>query len=259
MTVNTTIPRSGPYTADGVNRLWAWNWKITEATHLTFLVTDADGSNPVEYSTGYEFPTPSQIGADSGGTARFPIAPVDPITAGKKVWLLRSVPYAQSTAIGNQGGFTPETHEKAFDKLGMQIQQLNEKLLRAVIAEPGTNPADLQADLFAAAADAAQAVTDAEAQVTLAQAAATAADASADSAASAAATAAADAAADVAAALAASVAAAQLAENNAETAETNAAASAAAAAASAASVDVEAITYATVAARLYQHGRLGGL
>lgn len=188
MTVPNTLPLSGPYTADGTNRDFDFTFKITEADQLVIVVSDdVDGLNAVEITSGYEVPDPADIGSDNGGTVRYPVSPVAPLAAGKIVNVLRAVDYAQETQFGNQGGFHPQTHEKAFDNLAMQIQQLAELMSRAVVAFPGTDPTTIIDALMAASADAVAAALTASGAATAAGASEVAAGISAAAAAAAAA------------------------------------------------------------------------
>jgi hypothetical protein len=179
MTVNVATPLSGPFTADGVNREWAFSFKIFDDAHMRLLITDADGySNPVIVDAGFSI-AGNYLNEDTGGYVHYPIAPTDPVEAGKKVYTLRAVPYDQETKIGNQGGYYPKTHEYAFDYLSMQVQQISENVSRAVLVPVGSplDAGDILADiegfadsaaLSAAAAEAAQDATESARDTTLA-------------------------------------------------------------------------------------------
>lgn len=164
MTVTAQVPVSGPYTADGVNRSWAFTFKITNVAHMSLLVTDADGSNPVVVTSGFTI-ADGYLNQDAGGYITYPVAPVPELASGKKLWAYRSAPYEQQSRIGNQGGFFPETHERAFDAATMQIQQLAERISRAVVVPLGSplDPDDVIEDLAGYAEAAEQAAADADA------------------------------------------------------------------------------------------------
>lgn len=139
MTVNPTTPVSGPLTANGSNRNWAFTFKITDATHMRLRITDADGiSNPVTVTGGFTIDGGS-INNDAGGTVVYPIAPTAAIANGRKVFLYREMPLGQPVKIGNQGGFYPATLEKAFDNIAMQVQENSEKLSRAAVTPLGSS------------------------------------------------------------------------------------------------------------------------
>lgn len=161
MTVNADLPLSGPFTADGVNRDWAFSFKIFDDAHMRLLITDADGySNPVVVDAGFSI-AGNYLNEDTGGYVEYPIAPTDPVEAGKKVYTLRAVPYDQETRIGNQGGYYPKTHEYAFDYLSMQVQQLAEVAGRSVTVPIGSplDPGAIASEM-AGYAEAAEAAAD---------------------------------------------------------------------------------------------------
>lgn len=124
MTVTSTSVVSGPHIADGVNRDWPFTFKVTNVAHMALRITDADGSNAEVILSGFTIDD-AYLDNNAGGNVRYPVAPTAPLLSGKRVFPYRVVPYVQETQIGNQGGFFPRTHERAFDNLEMQIQQLN--------------------------------------------------------------------------------------------------------------------------------------
>lgn len=176
MTVPASAPYAGPYTADGVNRLWDFGFKITEATQINILVSDdAAGTNQVTVTTGFEFPDPADIGSDTGGTVRYPISPVAALVAGKVVRVVRVPVYEQPDAIGNQGSFFPEVIEGALDRLTFETQDLDARLKRAPLAPVGGSGQDLidaiKSDVADDAADAVAAAATASAAAAIAVAA----------------------------------------------------------------------------------------
>lgn len=135
MTVQPTSPFAGPYLTDGVTTEWDFGFKITSAAHMVLRVTDLDGSNAEDVTTGF-YVAPSFLGQDTGGTVVYPY-PAVALAAGKIIIPYRLIPYSQTTRIGNQGGFQPETHERAFDNLAMQVQQVARDVDRAAKVELG--------------------------------------------------------------------------------------------------------------------------
>lgn len=133
MTVLANDPVSGPHIADGVNRQWQFQFKITELSQMRLRITDADGTNPEIVTTGFAI-VDEDINNNLGGYVEYPVSPIDALVSGKRVSPYRDVPYDQLAKIGNQGGFFPATHERAFDKTEMQIQQnrrdINQSLRR---------------------------------------------------------------------------------------------------------------------------------
>lgn len=131
MTVSATVPVSGPHIADGINRLWQFDFKLFNVAHVQLVITDADGSNEQTISSGFSVAA-QYLNNSAGGYIQYPIDPVAPLLSGKRVFAVRAVPYEQAQRIGNQGGFFPEIHERVMDLLEMQIQQINERQNRSI-------------------------------------------------------------------------------------------------------------------------------
>lgn len=175
MTVSPNSPVTGPIVADGVAVTFPFGFKITAASQLRLRITDPDGSNGIETSANITV-DPMYINQDNGGYLGYAPGGV-PVANGQKVYSFREVPYSQPIRIGNQGGFFPETHEEAFDRLSMQIQQLNEGLSRALvvrIGETAPNIGDLLEDIANGEAAAIAAAASAAASAASAAAAAAA-------------------------------------------------------------------------------------
>jgi hypothetical protein len=93
--------------------------------HLAVYLIDDDGSVTLVSPSAYSV---KRIGVSSGSIVAFNVAP----TNVQKVLILRVVPYQQDVDITNLGRFLPETIERGYDLLGMQIQQLQDVQLRTL-------------------------------------------------------------------------------------------------------------------------------
>jgi hypothetical protein len=71
------------------------------------------------------------VGNGSGGNVTL----VTGATASDTITIIRSVPLTQETDYVENDSFPAETHEEALDKLTMQIQELNERMDRALILD----------------------------------------------------------------------------------------------------------------------------
>lgn len=100
--------------------------RALSASHVgVWLIDDITGA--AEVQTAY---TLTGVGK-SGTTVTMDVAP----PAGKTLLILRSVPYEQGADVSNQGPYLPEFIENdALDPLAMQIQQIADKVARAIIA-----------------------------------------------------------------------------------------------------------------------------
>lgn len=152
MTVENNSPVSGPFIANGVIADFPFSFKVVDAAHMVLRIVDANGLNARDVVSGFTI-DPQYIGSDTGGYVRY-LENGAPLPAGLKVYPYRKVPYEQPNRIGNQGRFFPETHEKTFDLVVMQIQQINETISRSLTVDIGQEPPDVQS-IYDAAASAA--------------------------------------------------------------------------------------------------------
>ena len=136
MTVTTTINQN-LYNADGSTDTFAYGFKITSADDLDVYVNadgtglvqrTLDGANPYDY-------TVTGVGNPTGGDVVFNSPP--PVrTSG--VLLYREVQIDQESDYVNGDGFNQEVLESDLDRIVMILQQLDEKIGRALITEVGS-------------------------------------------------------------------------------------------------------------------------
>ena len=127
MTVNTTDITSGPYPGNGVATQFSYDFRVDDKSQLTVYETDSDGLETIlTVDTHY---TVNNVGTDGGGT-------VDRLSGALPTgysWYIRSDYDAiQSTEFSSQGGFFPDVHEKAMDRLTFLIQQLEDASVRSL-------------------------------------------------------------------------------------------------------------------------------
>ncbi len=130
MTIFSLASRTDWLAANGVNKDWSYNFSLEEA-EVVVEVRDAAGVITQFVSNFEFFPTD-----DSEGFIRYP-AVGSALAAGNDVRISRLVPYTQPTAIGQQGRFHPELHERALDRSTKQIQQLRDLAERSVKVPDG--------------------------------------------------------------------------------------------------------------------------
>ena len=117
MTVSMQVSRN-EYTGNGATTQYDFTFRIMDKSDL--LVQTLDASETITTLT---------LDADYSvtGVNRYPGGKVvlnTPLPDGYKISIERSIPVTQETSIRNQGGFFPEIHEDAFDKLTMLVQQV---------------------------------------------------------------------------------------------------------------------------------------
>jgi len=139
MTVNTLNITSGPFVGNGVADSFAYTFKIEDKSQVKVFETD---DNKVEtvlvVDTDY---TVAGIGVDGGGTITR-VAGALPIDF---TWFIRSdYIETQLTDFDSQGGFFPDVHEDALDKLTFLIQQIiDEKDRSPSVSNSYTGPLPL--------------------------------------------------------------------------------------------------------------------
>ena len=167
MTVASATAKSGPYTGNGSQTVFAYGFKIFANTELQVIRTSVAGADTtLTLTTDY---TVSGVGADAGGNVTCTTAPA----SGEKITILRNVALTQLTDLRQQGGFYPEVHERVFDRLAMAVQQVNEKADRSVKVSPSaaTTPDALLASIATSEANAATSASSAATSAATASAA----------------------------------------------------------------------------------------
>jgi len=113
MTVATTTNRA-TFSGSGSTGPFSFNFRFFDNSEISVL----RGSTLLVETTDY-----AVTGANSysGGLVTLVVA----LAIGETLTITRVIPLTQNTSIRNQGAFYPEIHENAFDRLTMQIQQVN--------------------------------------------------------------------------------------------------------------------------------------
>lgn len=127
MTVHTDKFFTEWVAADGVKTQWSYNFTVfTEDTMIVQIRPGLDGII-VDHTANFSFhPT-----NDNEGYIVYPEAGV-PVESGNWIRLVRDMPYVQTVEIGNEGPFHPQIHERAFDVVTMQLQQVADAAERAI-------------------------------------------------------------------------------------------------------------------------------
>lgn len=116
MTVATEVDHK-EYTGNGATVLFPFPFRIFSGSDLLVQVLDLDENvTTLTLGSGY---TVQGVGVYTGGSITLPA----PLATGWKISILRNASATQETSIRNQGGFFPEIHEDAFDKLTMLVQE----------------------------------------------------------------------------------------------------------------------------------------
>jgi hypothetical protein len=127
MTVPTDSNRAGPFATNGATTVFPFSFPITAAEDLKVYRLDTVTSQEVlltlttDYSVSF-----------TAGTAGGSITSATTLPSGYEVTILREVEITQELDLDNSGGWFPDAHEAAYDKLTMAAQQLDERVGRAL-------------------------------------------------------------------------------------------------------------------------------
>lgn len=129
MTISTELRKAGPFTGNGVTTAFPFSFKVFAASDVAVTRADPLGAETalVLNSDFTVAPNPDQ-GAAPGGTVTL----AAPLATGHRLAVTSVVPNLQPTDITNNGGFYPRVIEDALDRHVAQIQQINEKVDRAL-------------------------------------------------------------------------------------------------------------------------------
>ena len=135
---------------DGVTKVFPFSYKIFSTDQLTVLRADDSTSSQLVNGVDYRVTLNANQDISPGGSITLTTA----VPIGSNLAILSNVPYSQETIFTNKGGFYPDQLNESYDKNTAQIQQLKEKLDRAIVV-PATqtkSPEELSRELFTAQA-----------------------------------------------------------------------------------------------------------
>ncbi len=130
------------YLSDGITRNWPYTFSLNHEDHVSIFVSSPEGQVKQIHS-GYRVDMLKKV-------ICYPVVG-NPLATGWKVALLRKTPLTQEMDLVNNGGFFPETIEKAFDRAVLVEQEFREEMDRSVrVPETEANPTDFVNDLLGA-------------------------------------------------------------------------------------------------------------
>ena len=141
MTVSATHTKN-LYLSDGITRNWPYTFSLNHEDHVSIFASSPEGQVKQIHS-GYRVDMLKKV-------ICYPVAG-SPLVTGWKIALLRKTPLTQEMDLVNNGGFFPETIEKAFDRAVLVEQEFREEMDRSVrVPETEANPIDFVNDLLGA-------------------------------------------------------------------------------------------------------------
>lgn len=206
-------PSRAVYQGNGVATAFPFAFKVWSTDHLSVSLTSPEGRTAA--AQGWT----ASLG-ENGGTLTY-LHNGNPLPDGWRLAIVRDMPFAQGIDLVSASRFDPQVIEDGLDQATAELQQLSEKITRAVImpATSEQSPEDVVLSIFASRDAAAVSASAASAQATEAQTSALAAASSAATAAQSVQTASAGAVADATAQANAAAASATAAAQSAAEAE----------------------------------------
>ena len=154
MAVDST-ERRVVYAGNGKTTAFPFVFKVFANTDVSVLVGKPDGSEAsveLKVNSDYTVVLNTDQNTTPGGTITVKVAPAE----GYNLAVVSAVPYTQPMVLTPYGGFNPETLNDNSDLQCIQIQQIAERLNRAIMTDPTDEhtPGELKQKLLDAANDA---------------------------------------------------------------------------------------------------------
>jgi hypothetical protein len=138
MTITTTTLRA-QYNGNGVTTSFAVPFEFLEGSTVKVILTSVAGVDTVKTLTTHYTVT-------GGGTvqpATGSVVMITPPATGEKLTILRAQPLTQAASYSEGDAFPAKTHEKALDRIDMQVQMLSERSNRALKLKETSANSDL--------------------------------------------------------------------------------------------------------------------
>lgn len=130
MTIHNSIRRAGIFAGDGVRVEYPFAFKVFAETDVRAYVADTHGNeSQLTYPQDYAVTLNPDQETHPGGTVRLTQA----LAVGYVMTLTSAMPAVQPMEFTNQGGFYPRVLNDAFDRLTILVQQLEERVGRAML------------------------------------------------------------------------------------------------------------------------------
>lgn len=128
MTLQATTRRSPTYTGTGVSVPYAFAFKVFSAADVAVYTADTTGAES-QMIGGYTVALNSDQESSPGGSVTL----ATPLPAGFRLTLVGGVALSQPADLPDGGSYRAQTVEDALDRATMQLQQVDEKVSRAIL------------------------------------------------------------------------------------------------------------------------------
>lgn len=141
MTISSTNRVAGPYTGDGLASSFPFYFKVFAATELAVykVNTDTAITTTLVYGTDY-----TVVLNDESGTVTLTAGA---LASNYTLTITSDISNTQPIDLTNQGGFYPDVLNNGFDRATMQIQQLQEGIVRSLRYPVTVDTAGVSAEL----------------------------------------------------------------------------------------------------------------
>ena len=128
MALSNTVVKN-VYTGNDSTTVFPYTFALDtgDGDNVGVYVTDGEGVSSKVAATGYTIDTTAK-------TVTYPKTG-DPLPSGRKITICREIPDKQELNLENLGPFYAEDIEGTLDRIVMMIQQLEEKVSRATLAD----------------------------------------------------------------------------------------------------------------------------
>lgn len=139
MTTPSTERKAGPLLGTGAQTTWPFTFKVFAATDIAVTIADSLGvETALVYGVDYTVTLNANQETSPGGTVTYPISG-SPLPVGSRLVIVGNLPYDQPLDLPSGGNFSPLAIENQLDRMVMQIQQLRERVARALQVSVTTN------------------------------------------------------------------------------------------------------------------------
>ena len=114
---------------------YSFHFKVFKENELSVSVVDPDTLSVASLDNETDFNV-HNLGEDGGGIVRLNSQGRGKAGTGRRLVILRNMPFVQEIDYRPHDIFLAETHERALDIAAMERQELREKISRAVLAPP---------------------------------------------------------------------------------------------------------------------------
>lgn len=133
MTISATARRAGPFLGNGTATSFAFTFKVFSSADIAVSVANSAGVETLlVLDADYTVTLNANQDTSPGGTVDYPISGV-PLPVGSTLVIVGDIDFNQPLDLPAGGNFSPLALENQLDRTVMQIQELDERLGRALL------------------------------------------------------------------------------------------------------------------------------